>query len=148
MGYNIELIGSEFFIAKADKEAALEALFDMWVPEREADMSGGSWGYDRNEKWYAWMNGSAEQWRSRTIENLEIGISEWGYNVFNNDNGDIVDIWFDGDKIGDEGQMFNALAPFVRAGSYLDYMGEDGALWRWEFTGNRMVERTGRVVFD
>lgn len=149
MGYNIELIDRDFFIAAEDKEAALNAMYDMWTPEKDASMSGGSWGPNGAEKkWYSWMNNSAEAFRSRSIESLEKAIYEWGYDPETDDDGNIIDLYFEGGKIGDEDQMFAAIAPFVRQGSYLDYRGEEGAVWRWEFNGQRIVEKTGRVVFE
>lgn len=148
MGYYIELIDSQFFIAAEDKAAALEALCKMWDPGRESGMSGGSYGQGVDIKWYSWMNNSADDWRNRTIASLEDGLAEWGYPVETDEDGNIIDIYFDGGKIGDEDQMFAALAPFVRAGSFLDYRGEEGALWRWAFNGTTFGERHGKVVFE
>lgn len=148
MGYVIELINSDFFIAAENKDAALNAMFDMWLPEKTANMSGGSFGYGTEEKWYSWMNTSAEAFRNREVESLEVALGEWGYYPETDEDGNITDLYFDGGKIGDEDQMFAAIAPFVRQGSTLDFRGEEGAVWRWEFNGQSIVEKTGRVVFE
>lgn len=148
MGYVIDLINSKFFIPAENKEAALNALFDMWLPDKDAAMSGGSFGPSGDVKWYSWMNNSADAFRNRTIKTLEEALDEWSYHPEINSHGDIVDLWFDGEKIGDENQMFKALAPFVEPGSYLDFHGEDGELWRWYFDGETMTQQFGRVVFD
>ena len=148
MGYFIEMIDHDFFIAAKDKDAALNAMFDMWLPEKNARMSGGSWGQGRNETWYSWMNNSAEAFRNRTVESLEKALDEWGYEPETDDEGNIIGLYFEPNKIGDEDQMFAAIAPFVRPGSTLDFRGEEGAVWRWEFNGQTIVEKTGRVVFE
>ena len=148
MGYCIELTDSNFFIAAEDKDAALNAMFDMWLPNKEAAMSGGSYGQGSDTKWYSWMNLSAEAFRNRSIPTLEEAMTEWRYHPDTDGNGNIVDLYFDGEKIGDEDQMFAAIAPFVRQGSYLDFRGEEGAVWRWEFNGQTFVEKTGRVVYE
>lgn len=148
MGYYISLINSDFFIAVDDKEAALNAMYDMWLPEKNAKMSGGSFGGGTEVKWYSWMNNSAEDFRNRNIESLEKALGEWGYYPETDEAGNITDLYFDGGKMGDEDQMFEAIAPFVRQGSYLDFRGEEDAVWRWEFTGQSMIEKSGRVVFD
>lgn len=148
MGYNIELRDSKFFIAAEDKEAALNAMFKMWEPGNEGLMSGGSFGSNENEKWYSWMNLSSSDWRNRTIPSLEQGLDEWGYPVQTDTDGNIIDIWFDGEKMGDEDFMFKAIAPYVKAGSYLDFHGEDGELWRWEFNGETYIWRHGKVSFE
>lgn len=148
MGYYIELINSNFFIAAENKEAALNAMFDMWLPTQDANMSGGSWGPSGDTKWYSWMNNSADAFRNRTVVDLETALTDWGYYPESDENGNIINLDFESSKIGDEDKMFAAIAPFVRQGSYLDYRGEEGAVWRWEFNGQTIVEKTGRVVFE
>lgn len=148
MGYHIELVNSDFFIAAENKQAALNAMFDMWLPEKDSNMSGGSYGAGRDIRWYSWMNNSAEAFRNRSVESLETALDEWGYEPEMDDEGNVVDLYFSGGKIGDEDKMFSAIAPFVRKGSYLDFRGEEGAIWRWEFDGQKMIEKSGRVVFE
>lgn len=62
-------------------------------------------------------------------------------------SGDIVRLVFNGEKAGDDFQIFQALAPFVRRDSFLHMEGEDGCHWRWWFTGKSVLEQFGRVVF-
>ena len=49
---------------------------------------------------------------------------------------------------GDELHFWNTLAPFVEPGSYVDWFGEDGAVWRWRFDGNSLRVVGGSLSFD
>ena len=62
------------------------------------------------------------------------------YNFKLNAEGDITAIEFQGEKLRDDYEMFQKIAPFVRDGSFLEMMGEDGALWRWVFRNGRCQE--------
>lgn len=43
---------------------------------------------------------------------------------------------FHGEKLRDSAlEALRAIAPFVAAGSYVEMMGEDNAMWRWVFDG-------------
>ena len=63
-----------------------------------------------------------------------------GYSFHLNENGDIVEIEYDGCKLGNDFEMFQKIAPFVRNGSYLEMLGEDGTLWRWIFKRGKCKE--------
>src|SRR5690606_21320852 len=47
--------------------------------------------------------------------------------------GDIVGLRFRGERLGDDRVLFEAIAPFVEPGSFIEMVGEDGAIWRWTF---------------
>lgn len=61
--------------------------------------------------------------------------------------GDLTDIHFIGEKLGDEKILFQALAPFVDKGSFIEMEGEDGDLWRWTFDGQQMIEQVARITW-
>jgi len=63
-------------------------------------------------------------------------------------NGNICEIEFFGEKIGDEFIFFNAIAEFVIDGSYIECIGEDGYLWRWVFKESKCYEIKPRIVWD
>ena len=48
-------------------------------------------------------------------------------------------IHFDGEKIGDEDTYFSILAPFIKDGSFIEVLGEDGALWRYAFEKGKLL---------
>ena len=77
-------------------------------------------------------------------ETLETAMDEWGYSVEVDDEGNVTSISFNGEKIGQEEQLFRAIAPIVDEGSYIAMEGEDYAKWRWFFTKGTCVEQEGK----
>lgn len=61
--------------------------------------------------------------------------------------GDMTDLLFTGEKLHDDDQLFAAMAPVVECGSYIQMVGDDDYHWRWVFTGRRVVEHGGGLVF-
>lgn len=64
------------------------------------------------------------------------------------DEGNITDIDCDDGKRYDDDGVFADIAPFVEAGSYVQYLGEDGESWRFVFDGKTCKEKKARLVFD
>lgn len=60
--------------------------------------------------------------------------------------GNIVDLYFDGDKMGVPDEIFSLIAPYVKAGSFITMTGEDGSCWRYCFDGKVMIEKTATFV--
>jgi len=56
----------------------------------------------------------------------------------------ITDILFEGEKIGNESSFFKAIAPFVKEGSFIEMVGEDGEKWRWVFENGQCVEKQAK----
>jgi hypothetical protein len=120
MGYGMSQTDSSFFIAKKDRtkvKAAIKAL-----------MSGV--GATREGK-YRWVD-TATVLDARTVDEQ---FEEWRWSTEYDDSGNIVDLVHEGEKMGDDIELFKAIAPHVKPGSYIDMMGEDGNDWRWYFDG-------------
>lgn len=62
--------------------------------------------------------------------------------------GNITGIDCDDGKRYDDDGVFEEIAPFVEAGSYVQYLGEDGKSWRFVFDGKTCVHKKGSIVFD
>jgi hypothetical protein len=90
---------------------------------------------------FAWVN---NRHNARTVEEL---FSAWRWGILRDDYGDIVGITFEGDKIGDDFAMFQAIAPYVEADSYIEMVGEDGSIWRWSFTDGKCYEQEASIDF-
>ncbi len=128
MGYNMSQRDARFVIKaehKAPALAAIKALADrsaplMWVLKGEL----------------------------RAAVTLEVALAEWGWEVTEDEAGDIVTIQFIMEKAGDEQKLFAAIAPFVEARSYIEMSGEDGDRWRWCFDGQRMTTKQARIVWE
>ena len=55
--------------------------------------------------------------------------------------GDIVGLYFDREHLTDEVEdTLDAIAPFVDAGSYMEFEGEDMSVWRYLFDGEKVEE--------
>ena len=125
MGYFIDQLSAKFHIlAEADPyaHAAIRNLFGRGM-ETIRDSTGPH---------YSWVS-------TREVlaaPDLKEAMKEWRYELTTDPvTGDHTSITFTGEKSGDEDVLFLAIAPYVTAGSYIEFMGEDGARWRWVFDG-------------
>lgn len=146
MGYYVSMRAAYFFIAAEKKAAALQATKELANQVNEG--RGGSYPVER--KWFSWMNGTPfdSGYVGPFYATLEEVFVAWGYPVETDDAGNIVDICFEGEKLGQEKYLFHAIAPYVEADSFIEMEGEDGFVWRWRFQHGRMSEQVGRIVFD
>lgn len=143
MGYCMEQRDVNFFIAKKNHEKALAAIkaLDKNVDEQ----GGGSISYGGNIKRnYAWVT-TEEYLNAKTLEEA---IEAWRWEVILDKEGNIGGLSFYREKLGDDEILFNAIAPYVKKGSFIEMIGEDGTIWRWQFDGKKMKEITARIVFD
>lgn len=143
MGYYMEQTRSKFFISKENQEPALHAL--KLLGNKTELMSGGSYqGGRKVENWFSWVD--MEDFLSSA--SLSEAMSTWSWEAELNDDGDIFDIQFDGEKIGQEELMFEAIAPYVEDGSYIQMLGEDGSQWRWIFKDGKVKEVFAKISFE
>lgn len=126
MGYCIEMTESKFTIKKGNFENALKSLKAIFVPENMkcCDYIGG-----KKYPHFSWVNTKTVLDSINIVEALE----EIRYAPQLNQNGDICNVEFIGEKYGDEEIFFKALAPYIETGSYLCFKGEDGDRWKWVF---------------
>lgn len=126
MGYCMEQRSSKFYVL--DEEAALEAIKGLAVKET---MGPGhfSWVDTREFMMADTFEEAMSAWRWKTE-------SDWKY------------ILFEGEKLGDDKLLFDTIAPYVEAGSYIEMDGEDGEIWRWIFDGKTCREVTAKIVFE
>lgn len=109
----------EVQIPPAKCEAALEAIKKM----HEGGISS------------SWVDGPTVLKAKTLIEAL----SEWRYESdLDDDTGDMVISCFTGEKLGDDEQLWEALAPYVKSGAVIDCRGEDDARWRWAFEEGKL----------
>jgi hypothetical protein len=55
---------------------------------------------------------------------------------------------FTGEKLGDDFQIFEVIGPYVKSGSYIQIVGEDGFAWEWYFNGTKVTEINIRWPHD
>lgn len=117
MGYSANMLSSQFYIENKNKRAAYEAV------KKE---------YDKE----AWMRSC------RTIEDVLYSST---YYVSLDSSNNITDIEFWGENTGHEDRIFSLIAPYVKDGSYIKMVGEDGDQWKWVF-GNGKCEKVRPTV--
>jgi len=105
--------GSQFYISSTDKEDALTALKD----------------FAKTHNQLMWVDNDILM----AATTLKDALQECRWNVEEDDRGNIVDIYFDGEKIGNDELIFNSIAKYIRSDSYIQMLGEDGCMWRWVF---------------
>ena len=113
MGYCMRMTECTFLIEAKDKEAALKLVkgavgtfHDMWESKDAATNATTLGEFLEEVRWLPTLD----------------------------EAGNITDLEFEGEKMGDEEHFFNAMAPHVKVGSYIEMHGEDGESWRWVFT--------------
>ena len=139
MGYCMWQDDCNFVIKAANFPAALQAIKDLILNKENID--DGSWS---REVRYSWADTDAVM----ESETLIDALSAWRWDAHTGWGGDIYFISFTGEKSGQDKFLFQAIAPYVKNGSYICMRGEDGALWRWYFEGGVCKEQEGRVIYE
>ena len=81
-------------------------------------------------------------------ETLEDALNECRYGCKFDKDGNIQNVFFNGEKMGDDDTIFKTIAPFVQDGSFLEFKGEDNNHWRWVFKKGQMMEINPRTVWE
>jgi hypothetical protein len=124
MGYYITVRGMDFTLKEKNFDKALEAI-------KELEPHG-------------WCRGNA-----RTAQSLWEAMSCWRWTPeVNPKTGDIDYLYFDGEKLGDDEEFFNKIAPFVEEDSYIEISGEEGAIWRWCFKNGTIKEQSANISWE
>lgn len=160
MGYFVDIGESEFFIAKENFDAAYKNC--VALNDRDDLKTGGGgtftlpngeqmkYGDPRPEgmnyhpmKWFSWMDANYPE----TCKTLDEVLTALGFEIYYDEAGNINRLSYSS-KIGNEEYFLEAIAPFVKDGSYIDWIGEDHAMWRHEFNNGRMIVKTPRIIWD
>lgn len=145
MGYYMDQVHSDFMIKKENFDVALKALKDVFV-EKNMTCCDSLWedGKRIYHPHFAWVDTE----RVLKSENLINALNEIRWEPDTNDDGNIDYIEFNGEKIGDEDIFFNAIAPYVKDGSYIEMVGEDNYRWRWVFHDGMVEEKAAKIIWD
>jgi hypothetical protein len=140
MGYYVDTLVHDITIEEAHFERAHELLKELMVREKSA--SGG----------YAWADTKVVMEALKNNEDKGEGLvealEELGYAFI---LGPFIRIRLCRrimDQLGHDEMLFTALAPVFKNGSFIRFRGEDGDHWEWSFHDGKLVEKTGRVVYD
>ena len=135
MGYCMQQINDKFCIKVENQEGALKAI---------KDLAGGETIKDASGLHYSWVI-TEEFLKAKTLDKA---IKAWNWYVYIDDVGDMRDIEFLGEKLGDDEILFSAIAPFVDEGSYIEMDGEDGSKWRWIFSEGKCIEKSATISWE
>ena len=131
MGYYMDQFDQAFRISAENKAAAFEALKGWAQKEMERNAAYAHLGHS--------PIGDAME--------LEDALLELDWETSTDDCSNIVEMCFNGEKIHDEDEWLDAIAPHVDKGSQLMMRGEDGCSWCWYFDGESCTTYLGEVVF-
>jgi hypothetical protein len=136
MGYCMSQQESTFSIKPLNVPGALAAIKALAGSETITDASG---------RHFSWVD-TREFLEAQTLPGA---MKAWRWFLDSDDETDeIHDITFEGEKLGDDAVLFDAIAPFVEPGSYIEMLGEDGSLWRWVFDGKTCQEKSANISWD
>jgi len=128
MGYYMDQSETYFTIKKENKDKALDLLKQF-----AAEHTGEYWSYP-----------------ACVLETHTLGeaFEECGWEVMEDDDGNIKHIRFVYEKAGDEYNIFSAVAPAVENGSFIEMHGEDTTIWRWVFKDGKCKEEYPKIIWD
>lgn len=136
MGYAMYIVDSQFRIPDDARRSALQSIKSlMYDPEADAIISC-SCGNEFNT--FAWMHhvDHPSEWDS-----IDDALEAWRFEPVY-DGARMTGLDFTGQKIGDEAQMFEAIAPYVEEGSYIHFEGEDGSEFMLYFHDDDLWQAT------
>lgn len=122
MSYDMTQHDTQFFMDKASLKAARQALKSA----------------SEDCKWFNMRN-------ARSLENA---VDQFGWSLEFDDDDNVNGIEHLLECAGDEKRLFNAIAPYVKPGSYIQMTGGDGIMWRWAFDGVRCIEQKPTIVWQ
>jgi len=98
----------------------------------------------RERVWYSWVSNPGED----GFKSLEEAFDAWRYSTETDHKDDsLLVTYFQGEKWGDDGILWTAVAPFVADKCSAVMTGEDGEIWRYLFEKGIMREQYGKVIF-
>ena len=114
MGYYISMEESKFLIPNENVNSAMQAIKNAFKGKNKVN-----WVYEEDVK------------RAHEFSKL-MEVCYW--DIEYDEDGNVELINFNGEKFGEYIEfVLGAIAPYVEAGSYIEFSGEDGSRWRYIF---------------
>lgn len=128
MGYYVSLDEVDWEIKETPE--SLKAVREMPTKFHALKRGGSSNG----EKWFSWMDDSeiAEALSVRSVFEalqFETEVTDDGFKILNYNS-----------KTGQEDLFLAVLAPWTKDGSYMNWIGEDNAMWRYSVKDGKMFQ--------
>lgn len=142
MGYYVTLKNADWLLPIAYEDLALDALKKINAPEFDHLKRGGRYAEGgRVASWYSWMPEDYDKTVTSVQEILEL----LGFECKSTDEGTRITAY--DSKTGQEDLFLSTIAEYVAPGSFIDWLGEDGERFRYEFDGKTMSVLEARIVY-
>tara|TARA_Y100000310_G_scaffold339308_1_gene431619 strand:+ start:2611 stop:3003 length:393 start_codon:yes stop_codon:yes gene_type:complete len=92
---------------------------------------------------YSWVDSSPPNGWS----DLKVAFLAWRYEGDYDKDGDFHVHYFEGEKLGDDEALWNAVAPYLRDGGEISCTGEEADHWIWRFKDRKLEEGWGEIVY-
>ena len=136
MGYYVHIDDSDWVIE--ENAQALATIREM--PKKYHGIKRG--GSSNGERWFSWMNDQDIE----NAESVESVFNALGFETEKVDNSFRL-TGYDS-KTGQEDLFLAVMAPFTKDGSYIEWCGEDNALWRYEVSDGRMYTFDSEIKWN
>lgn len=120
-----------------------EAVFDLDL-SHERDMVLAVRALADQHDRIAWV----EHDELREVTTIREAFQAFGWRIKVTLDREVKGVAFEAEKLGDDALLFEAIAPYVKAGSYIEMVGEDGDRWRWVFDGQDVRQVNPKVVWE
>ena len=143
MGLYTYQLQTEFRVSEKRCAEMLEALKEAMIETSGELLRGGERHGDEIVNFFAFINHD----EVLNAVNLEEALYHCRWSSEFDEEGNIIDINFNGQKIGNEDILFQIIAPFVEANSYIIMVNDQREIWRWRFDGQRCHKESGKIIF-
>ena len=138
-------IGCDIKITKAQQKKGFKPVQEKLLKDVDAKGGGGTWsGGKKTESNYAWVDND----EIKNAKNLGDICKAFRWEPEYDKNGDIVSLNFCGEKYGDEDCLFEAIAPYIKNGSFIEVIGEDDCRWRWIFKKGKVKQVHATITYE
>ena len=131
-------------LTKVDFFIPVERCQDCLKAIKALDPRKGTGGSSAEDKWFAWINTK----EYKDAQTLQDALSAWHWRTDTDNDGNIVNLHFDGEIFEDEQFLFDAIAPFVKEGSYIQIQEGDRTNWRWIFIKRECIIEQGTLAWE
>ena len=128
MGYYVDMIKDKFYIKKENEQKVIDAI-------KEAVANG---------RIHSWVIKKDVE-KSDNLQDTFLAC-RWDIEKLTNNHG-YGNLYFDGEKLGDDYEFFRTIAPYVEDDSYIEMRGEDGDMWRWVFEKGECKEIYPTIIW-
>ena len=160
MGYYVDIEDISWEMSMVHEEKAFKALcalnHDPDIDKRGRSFSNG----EPDKRWFSWMPEDYDKTTKSVYDILNmLGFEVEILPVIEEEVGELepwekgyspqtLYIYSYSSKIGQENLFLQALAPFVKEGSYIVWRGEHGERWKDAYEDGKMITYSARTVWD